>query len=166
MVLNSSSPLLLFNNFNLNQKMEKISILIVEDDFTQASMIADIFIRFFSKGKSEIFTKDNLYDAVRNHASKLDNSLLLGIAPDVENALKKMSKNDYFLITLDGGLLGGGHGRQIFSNMSELQKKSTIVVSGDEDFVTEVKNKGFCALLKPVGFDDLERILSLKFTEN
>ncbi|MCK9438535.1 MAG: hypothetical protein WC164_02140 [Patescibacteria group bacterium] len=137
--------------------MKKINILIVEDDCIQADMLAIIFKNFFSKYKK---VNNVQSDIVASNVS-LNDCLSIDFAIDSKEAELKISKSDYFLITLDGVLYGGDHGRNLLRLMNFQQIKKTMIISGDIEFITECEKKGMVCIEKPVSAGSLEKSLKI-----
>lgn len=64
------------------------------------------------------------------------------VARDKNEALNLLNSADFDLITLDGQLLNGDHGRDVLKEMTEAQISKTIIYSADAKFIAECKSKG------------------------
>jgi DNA-binding NtrC family response regulator len=65
-----------------------------------------------------------------------------------EAALRSLRECDFDLITLDGNLQEGCHGRQIIELMTYEQIKRTIVYSAELNYISECYEKGMAAINK------------------
>jgi response regulator of citrate/malate metabolism len=103
--------------------MKKFNVLVVEDDLE----IAPYIVMFLDR----VIPNSNFFKA-----------------RDKTEALKFITEKEFDLITLDGQLLNGDHGRDVLKGMSEDQILKTIVYSCDSDFLKECQAKGIKAVNK------------------
>lgn len=137
--------------------MKKVSVLIVEDDYVQADMLASIFKRFFSRYNKT----NNVLSSTTDCAAKLNDCLSIDFAIDSKEARLKINESDYLLVTLDGTLYGGDHGRNLLDLMSPQQLKKIMIVSGDTEFVVECRKKGMTCIEKPISISNFEKSLKI-----
>lgn len=69
-------------------------------------------------------------------------------AMDKTGALNALREKIFFLITLDGNLLNGDHGRDILKEMTTAQKSRTVVHSGEEEFISQCQKNGIMTIKK------------------
>ncbi len=118
--------------------MEKINILVIDDDALISDMIKLIIKNYLPESViCSVFTKDK--------------------------ALSILQEQDFSLITLDGNLGGENHGRDVLKQMTPEQVKKTVVCSGEFDFVMECSKNGISAVNKNKDlFEVFEIILTSK----
>lgn len=76
-------------------------------------------------------------------------------AYNIRDATEFLNSKQYQMITLDGKLKEGHHGREILSIMSPEQIKKTVVYSGEIDFLSECQTNNIFAFSKNSDFDDI-----------
>lgn len=103
--------------------MKKINILIVEDD---EGIVSNIII------------------ALKRNIPNLQPF----VATNKVEALNLLKSEDFGLITLDGQLLDGDHGREVLKEMTDEQVLKTLVYSADLKFLKECEDKGIKTLGK------------------
>lgn len=78
----------------------------------------------------------------------INDDIQLKFANTKDQALFCLQNDDFDLITLDGRLLDGSHGREVLREMRVTQINKTIVYSGENEFVSECLVKGVRAIQK------------------
>ncbi len=135
--------------------MKKIKILIVEDDLKQSELLAIMIKRFFARfdisGKNEDFNNGQSFGYSDN--------LSIDFATDCKEASIKIQSFNYSLITLDGSLADGDHGRDLLKLMNFDEIKRTIIISGDLKFIEECRENNMLCLQKPIPINTLEEFL-------
>ena len=81
--------------------------------------------------------------------STIDNSY------NINEAMEYLKNKQYQLITLDGNLTEGHHGREILSIMNSDQVKKTVVYSGEIKFLYECQASNILAFSKNSAFEDV-----------
>ena len=131
--------------------MKKYKILIVDDDRITICMIACYLTTILSEvvGKEIIrLSVSELMSAINDSFVAWDGILTIDVSQDVESAIYKISNNTYDVITLDGDLSCGKHGRDILKMMDSNQKQTVVVYSGDSTFVKEAEAQNIHAMNK------------------
>jgi len=132
--------------------MKKIKILVVEDEGYHASPIA--------RHIASILCKHEIEDDDKKEFSKKFSEIYCFIEPmvyenlsiyadgNMDRAIELLKNNNYSLITLDGNLPEGGHGRKILEKMTDEQRAVTIIISGDYKFINQAESQNIYAIEK------------------
>jgi len=117
-------------NVNINDVVKKNKFLIIDDDDSVHQEI-----KFSLKGMFPQCEIDEAYN--------------------IREATEYLSDNQYDLITLDGKLKEGKHGREVLSLMNSEQTDKVVIYSGEIYFLRECQNKGIVTYLKTSDFNDI-----------
>lgn len=90
-----------------------------------------------------------------------ENTILM--ADNHIDAIDLLNKHEFDLITLDGNLLGGSHGRDVLLEMSPEHIQKTVVCSFEMGFLVECQKKNIDCMLKSADlFEEFPKILEKK----
>lgn len=98
---------------------------------------------------------DFVHDDIGSCLRKMFPQSTIDNAYNIKEAVEYLNNKQYQLITLDGNLKEGHHGREILSIMNMDQVSKTVVYSGEIKFLYECQASNILAFSKNSDFEDV-----------